>query len=55
MSEWHELAEEVKSGAQPDVATYIEWIAERKITSMTVEDIADIIEHNMGQLMFLWK
>lgn len=55
MSEWYEMAEEVKYCEQPDAAAYIEWIAERKIASMTVEEIADIIEHNMGQLMFLWK
>lgn len=53
-SEWYEMAEEVKSGAQPDAAVFIEGIAERKIAVMTVEEIADIIESNNGQLMFCW-
>lgn len=54
-SEWFEMAEEVKGGAQPDAAVFIEGIAERKITAMTVEEIADIIESNNGQLMFCWR
>lgn len=55
MSEWYELAEEVKNGAQPDAAIFIEGIAERKIAVMTVEKIADIIKSNSGQLMFCWR
>jgi hypothetical protein len=54
-NEWYDLAEEVKNGTQPDAAVFIEGIAERKIASMTVEDIADIIESNSGQLMFCWR
>jgi hypothetical protein len=55
VSEWYELAEEVKNGVQPDAAVFIEGIAERKIAAMTVEEIADIIESNSGQLMFCWR
>lgn len=54
-SEWYEMAEEVKNGAQPDAAVFIEGIAERKIAVMTVEEIANIIESNNGQLMFCWR
>jgi hypothetical protein len=54
-SEWYELAEEVKSGAQPDAAVFIEGIAERKIAAITLEEIADIIESNNGQLMSCWR
>lgn len=54
-NEWFELAEEVKKGTQPDAAAFIEGIAERRIASMTIEEIADIIEHNNGQLMFCWR
>ena len=55
VNEWYELAEEVKNGAQPDAAVFIEGISERKIAAMTIGDIADIIESNNGQLMFCWR
>lgn len=55
MSEWYELAQEVKNGVQPDAAVFIVGIAESKIAAMTVEGIADIIESNNGQLMFCWR
>ena len=55
MSEWYELAKEVKNDAQPDADVFIEGIAERKIAAITLEEIADIIESNSGQLMFCWR
>lgn len=54
-NEWYELAEDVKRGGQPEAAIFVEGVTERKIASMTVEEIADIIEHNNGQLMFCWR
>lgn len=55
MSEWYEMAEEVKNGAHLDAAVFIEGIAERKIAAMTLEEIADVSKSNSGQLMFCWR
>ncbi|MDT8900093.1 hypothetical protein [Anaeroselena agilis] len=55
MDEWHELAEEVKSGRQPKVAELIEGIAEKKIGSLSIDEIAEIINGNAGQIMFCWE
>lgn len=55
MDEYYELAEEVKSGRQPKAAILIEEIAERDIGSLSIDDIAEIINGNSGQIMFCWE